>query len=663
MSNTDVKQEEETTPEESGNFDTVLAEELAAVAIKQMRAAIKFREEKLDNIQKSEEMYFNRKSKALRGRFNFPIPIMSGFVDTLLAKIDDEPVINFDRTSLADTIKAKKATAAWEYDSAPTRGAWAIKDILVKKLAIFSGRGIYKIFSESDPVYKNYFEIVDAFDFLAEPNGGYNLDNHLFKGQENIFRTEWDLEQGVTDGRYSKIQVGKLKAASTNVEFKRNEDMYMNRQRRFGNLGLEITNNNYVGQSLFSLTEWVMSWKGKEYVLFMDPVTGIWISFKTLEEKYGSLKCPWVSWATHYDAWNFWSKAPVDDLRPVAEALKTVVNFMFDDLQKRLWGQRFYDPEIITDASQLEWDRPDKIVMAMVPNGKRISDGVYQLPIGDNSQITVNVLEYFREFIGTESGITKGAKGNSDDKLLGVAQINMGEVADRLGLYNKFYRQAWAELGQRYLDGLIKFCTEERMVKMIGENGVEWKKLTADDLQFESDPDIRITGGTSQIKTDSIKRDQKSNALINAAKLFPNMLNAKIAVENILSNGQWTADEISPLLDVNEEGNEEESARAAQAVEDILKGKKPDLYPGATTRFMQHIIDFARKENPNPQVRLKLLAYAHNHLSIVQENMQREAQMAPPPSPDGSQTPNDNSIAGKMLPPPAPDNAPNNQGQ
>ncbi len=614
-------------------IDKTTADELTAKACTQLDTGIKYRQPRLDDILKAEELYFNRKTKTLKARFNIPIPIMSGFVDTLTAKIDDEITINYDPTEDADKMKAKKVGGAWKYDSAPTRGMWAIKDILVKKLAIFSGRGIYKFFGESYPRYCSYFEIVDAFDFIAEPSGGWHLENHIFCGQENIFKTEAELKAGVESGIYSNEQVEILISKTSSGEFKVNEEQYRNRTRRLEVLGLDVDTNNYVGDKLFNLVEWAMTTNGKRYYLLFERKTGVWVRCVPLEEITGKVpegklpSYPWKSWATHYDYWNFWSKAPVDDVRPLAEGMKIITNFMFDDVQKKLWGQRIFDAEIITDPSQLEWDRPDKLIEAVLPAGKKLSDGVYEFQTGDNSSMTINLVDYFRNMIGTETGVTPQQKGNSDEKLLGIAKINEGEVADRLGLYNKFYVQCYAEIGLAYLYSLKANMDETMLVRMIGENGTESHEITREDLEFTSEPDIRITGGKSEARKSEILQQKKEASLLASFQIAPELFNRKLVVESTLLNGSWEADEISALMDVTAEGSEEESVRASQALQDLLNGKKLDLYLGATDRFLHKIIQFASRKKLTSDQRMRILQYGMAHRDIVIKNKAMKLQL------------------------------------
>ncbi len=609
-----------------------IADRLTPIAVKQRQNSIKFRQPKLDKILRAEELYFNIVTRTLRGRFNIPLPIVSGFVDTLLSKIDDEITVNFDPGPDADKIRCRKYSGAIKKDAEPTRGMWRIKDLLTKKLAIFSGVGINMMYSESDPKYKNNLFIIDAFDFHCEATGGWNLNDHFYKGVDNIYRTKFDLENG---SQYNKKQVTKL------ITFKPTDDqkteaeaLYRNRQQRHKTLGLDVDSNAYTGVDTFNLTQWNMydTTTGRWFYLFFDPQSAIWVRIEPLEEitgetEDGTPKSMFMAWHTHPDAWNFWSKSPLDDVIPIAMAMKILVNFMFDEVQKRLWGQRLFDPEMITDPSMLEWDRPDKLIMATVPNGKKISDGVYEFPTGDKSTVTINMLDYFRNFVAVESGVTPQEKGNSDEKLLGIAKINMGEVADRLGLTNIFYTQFYAELGDAWLRGARMCLPAGTLIQMLGEDGTESTELDEEDKNFTAHPSIRITGGKTEARKNQEMQEQKNAALVSAIELFPNKLNAKLALEALLTNGHWTMNEITPMLDVTTDGDEDESTYASMAIEAIIENKKPKVYMGATTRFMQKIIDYAVKRQTDEGVTNKLMAYVLQHKDIVIQNMAREAML------------------------------------
>ncbi len=621
-----------------------LADRLMPKILRQLDAGIKYRQPKIEKILKGEELYFNKIVKTLKGRFTIPLPIVSGYVETLLSKVDDEININYDHTEEADKNKARKVTASWKYDSAPTRGMWAIKDIVAKKLAIFSGRAIYKKFAESP--YKDHLEIVDAFDFIAEPGGGWYLENHLFCGQQNIFRSKADLLAGE---QYDQAQVSKLISSTTENVLKDNQDQYYNSQKRHEALGMDNVANNYVGEDVYNLTEWNLEHDGKRYYVLFDARAKTWIRIAPLEEITGEppegekVRYLFKSWATHLDYWNFWSKAPVDDVVPVAIGLKTITNFGFDDLQKRLWGQRIFDPDFFPDPAQLEWDRPDKLVMATVPNGKVVSQGIYEFKMEDNSGVVINMLEYFRNFLATETGVTNASKGNADDKLLGIAEINAGQVADRLGLLNKLYSQCYAELGEGYLAGLKMCMTTKRMIRYIGEDGAESGELTQDELDFSSEPDIRITGGKSEQQKDAQKNQLKQGAISQIVLFAPDVLNKKVTSEYLLQEAGWTPDEIFALMDVDSDGDEQQSIRASQAIQDILNKKTPKLFKGATTRFISIIIEYNEEHELPDAIGATLMSYALAHKTYVIQNMARKAMLANMRQPIAPATPTNNA--------------------
>ena len=193
---------------------TSTEDEITAQAVLEYETGLNYKQPRVKDWHKNEDLYYNKAKPALKGRFNVPLPIMSGFVETLLSKIDDPPKINFNPTEEADIKKAKKVTAAWEYESSASVNKWQSKDLDVKKLAALSGRGIFKIFAESSPNYQSHLEAVDYYDFIAEPKGGGDLENHRYVGQDSIFRSKYQLLEGVENGNYNQSQVYKLIAGT-----------------------------------------------------------------------------------------------------------------------------------------------------------------------------------------------------------------------------------------------------------------------------------------------------------------------------------------------------------------------------------------------------------------------------------------------------------------
>lgn len=607
-------------------------EELTNVAKKQCETCISFKQPRLDEIKKSLDLYANVVSKALPGRFNVPLPIMGGFVDTLKSKIDDAPNIVFTENDETDYKRVQKANAMWRWDSSPVNGKWALKDRATKTMAIFGGRGVYKIYAESDPKYKSCLEPIDLFDFIFEPQGGGDLDNHLFTGQMNIFKCKSELIEDAKNGYYDKVQVGKLLVANE-TETKQPDDQYQNKVSRYSIYGLDPEINNYVGESVYPLTELYTSYQGKKYKVVFDFKTGIWLQVKELKEVFKTGRHPFVSWATHEDYFQFLSKAPVDDVRLVAEASKIIFNQALDNIQKRNWNMRAYDADIFPDPSQLQW-RPDGLIKANNLSGKSIQQGIYTFETPDNTSITVNMMTFLDNFVGAKTGITPGSQGQADQgDRVGIYYGNMQQVADRLGLINKSYTEAHAELGIRYLEGLDEHLTEDMSVKVQGIFGVEWEEVKRTDFKFERFPDVNIESSSSDSQLDEIKKKRRAESLaaVSSNPALISKVNPSWIIREMLKNGDYTDEQVRVAMDTMNDGNTEILSEAAIAIKEILAGENPKLNRGATTGFAQKILDYEMNHNLKPEVAKSLRDYAAAHIPIAMRNMLKsKPQMAQP---------------------------------
>jgi hypothetical protein len=564
---------------------------------------------------------------------------MGGFVDTLKSKIDDAPMIKFSENDETDYKKVLKANAMWVWDSSPVNGKWALKDRAAKVMAIFSGRGIQKLYAESDPKYKSCLEPIDLFDFIFEPQGGGDLDNHLFCGQMNIFKTKTELIEGANAGYYDKVQVGKLLVANE-TETKQPDDQYQNKVSRYSIYGLDPEINNYVGEAIYPLTELYTTFRGKKYKVVFDFKTGMWLQVKELKEVFKSGRHPYVSWATHEDYFQFLSKAPVDDVRLVAEATKIIFNQALDNIQKRNWNMRAYDADIFPDPSQLQW-RPDGLVKANNLSGKSLQQGLYTFETPDNTQITVNMITFMDNFLGAKTGITPGSQGGADQgDRVGIYYGNMQQVADRLGLYNKSYSECEAQLGIRYLEGLDEHLTEDISVKVQGINGIEWQEVKKSDFSFEKFPEVNVESSTSDVQMDEIKKKRRETTLaaIAANPILLQGYNENWIRRELLKNGEYTDEQVRVAMDKMNDGNAEILSEAAIAIKEIISGGDPKENRGATTGFLQKILDYEIDHDLKPDVAQKLRNYAQAHVQYAVRNMLKSRPQPQMPQ-DGMEQP------------------------
>jgi hypothetical protein len=391
------------------------ADKITLQCVEEKKSGLQYKQGRIEAWQDTEDQYYGKVKKSLKSRFNVPLPIMSGFVDTLHSKVDDPPNLNFESDKESEYMAAQKAESLYKSDSTDDDNDWDSVDLAGKKTAILYGRTIGMFYAESKPSYKANFIDVDVYDFDCDPTGGNDLEKHRFMNRDCIFKDKESLLEGVADGLYDAGQVKKLltNSAEDGSKLKNTDNLYMNKANRFYALNLDNHTYNYAGQSLYRFIEACTTWKGERYYALFNPETQVWIRCQPLKEVFKSNLWPFLSWATHPDPWNFWSKAPADDIRPIAEVIRVLTNQELDNRQKKNWGQRAYDPEMFPNPAELEW-RPDGLVAVKSGTAKvmEIGRGLYQFETPE-LQGTIDLVQYLDDMIGRKSGITNDVQGES----------------------------------------------------------------------------------------------------------------------------------------------------------------------------------------------------------------------------------------------------------
>jgi len=588
------------------------------------KAGLDYRHQREKDWKNAEDQYFNKQVKSLKHRYNVPIPIVPGFVETLLSKIDDPPTIKFEPIEEADYKAIQKVTAFYQVESEKDDHDWDMIDIDAKKQAIIYGRAVGKYFAQSKPKYKANLELVDVYDFIADPIGGGNLEKHRFCGQDNIFKSKEELKRGVTDLGYDAKAVEKVINATSADKLVDNDNQYKSKQSRLMALGIDGITYNYAGQPLYKFVEFGTTFNGKRYYVLFNNEMGVAVKIAPLEEVFESGLWQFASWATHRDHFNFWSKAPVDDIVPLAEMVRVLVNQELDNRQKKNWGQRAYDPDMFNEPDKLNY-RPDGLVP--VKSGstatRAIANGIYQFETPELNG-TINLVEYIDNLIGQKSGVTADAQGASSEDKVGIYYGNMQQVADRLGLYNKSYKKFWQAIGRRYVWGLFEHLRSPMAVKMIGEKGVEWDEIKR--IEINPEWNIKIEGGNAELQADEVKKKRRQEVM---ATLLPDelaILSPRWRAEQKLRIGDFEEDELRMAFDRENEGNREILSEASILIQDCLAGKEYKLNRGANTAFIQKIMDYATDTDGLTDEQYdKLMAIAEEHIPIAQENMARKA--------------------------------------
>ena len=635
---------EKKTSKYKSKISKELADKICITAVKQLEAGVKLRDERMKAVSDIEDLYFNRSLSLdddnlgeTTGRINIPYPIMSGQVDTIWSKIDNPPTVTFK--ILRRKQIAEKIAQAWKQDSSSSRAGWVRKDRVEKKMALISGRAISKLYATSvKNKYKSHYEVIDYRNFYCEGRNG-ELELNMYCGEQNIFKTKEELKKLAEVGVYDQEQVEKLLECVSTDEYKGNVSTFNGNNSRATAFGLESQNTTYAGQDIVNLTEHVMDWKGKRCYMLFDPVSKIWIRCDYQKEIFGSDKYHFVSWAYNEEPFIFWSKGAGDDIMPLAEATKIVLNNALTNHQRRTRPMRIIQSGDFPDPNEIMDYIPDNVIVtSQGKNGKIVTI--------ETPEITqsIDLATFLTGFSSQQTGINTASIGaDENDAKVGVYYGQLQQESDRIGLVNKAYSESYADKAYRYFWGLKTNITEAIAVEMLGKGGFQLRELTREDLiKVDDVDDVICSGGSREEHLDEVKADRQRKTLseITSDQEVNSLLSPKWKIKTSLKLGGFNEDDLEEALDKENDINRQLLEEADEAIQDILLGESPALNRGANTSFLQRILDFDTdnmnyinldeegKEDGIDKKMYKqsqrLKAYANAHREIVIENMQRD---------------------------------------
>lgn len=588
-----------------------------------------YKQPRMNSIMMYEALYNNDIPPKLRQMFNVPIPVFAGMIDTLLADFNDQVQIKFNPLNAAQYLITPKLQAHWESerDSLDPNARWNYKARTDRFNAALSGRGILKEWAENDPHYKNYLKVVNYSDFHCQPLGGGILEDHLFAGEEGIFKTQEELEGGDI---YDQNEVKKLIAmANDESYYQKIEESYGTKLTRFKSLGLDIDSNTFAGTRTFNMCEFIITYKGERWYCLFEPCTKIGVRVERWKDMFPSGRFPWKSWATHEDDKNFWSKSFSDDLYWSADSVITMFNQELTNREKKNFNARAFDKEMFADVQKLDQAqfRPDALVPADTKGGtRRISEGIYEFQTAE-LQGTVNLIGFISSFTAQNVGVSEQTIGTPKQQQKPTVVLAQNQqISKRIGYRSDSFKECYSELGLTYIEGLREFMPPSVSVRIIGENGfIEEQELKRMDLTRAGEIGISISSTSEQEGSDNLKRDGRMKAIEMIAS-NPNL--TRWEKETILRDvGMFDESEINFAFDNQSYTSKKQIAHASRAIQDILLNRTPDIYYGADISYISYLNSYI--VDHKSQIRgkeEKFLAFMQIMSPIVDENMQRQAK-------------------------------------
>jgi hypothetical protein len=558
-------------------------------ALSEISFARQYKNGKVKNWKKNEDLYNGVKEKTVDVRANVNLNRMQEFVHTFLSKIDNSLTFKFSHRKVSQITRVKRLNSLKVYDQ--QRDFWDLKDIVGKKQAIIYGRAIYSYFADSANGYKAHLENVDVYDFLIDPSArGIDMETAMYMGRYGVVKTKSDLKQGVKDGIYLKYEASNLINGSGNA----NESSVEESNKQSRTLGTNVNNvNKEIGDvNKYKFWEWYTTYEGERYYLLLNESGATAIRVEKLTDIFESDMYPFWSWACYPDLTEFWSVSPADYVREIFMAQAVSINQMLDNAEQINRPQRVVDVTMVEDLASLKYRR-DGYIKSKGDVSKAVKE--LQTPSINTPIEVFNILETIQE---KSSGITAASKGVAEEDKVGIYEGNQANTADRFGLINKAYAFGYQVFARLYEAGVKEHLTKKVAVDILGPNGVEIEEISRKDIFWKGDSfNVLVESSNAELAL-SMGEKKLKLGFLQANALNP-IQNQKKAYETQASINGFTEDEIRQLMDTQEFGDADLMSEAERDIEMILEGKKIPINRKANLAYKQRFVDYVLDNSEN----------------------------------------------------------------
>ncbi len=590
---------------------------IVAQISEEMAFARRYKQTKISNWHKNENLYYGSKKKTDESRANVDLGQMQEHVHTLLSKIDNPLTFKFTKRKNSQTRRVSRLNALKDFDA--DRNFWDIKDITGKKQAVLYGRAIYCYSASSHDGYQPHLDNVDVYDFLIDPSaGGIDLENARFMGRYGVVKDRYDLK-GHKD--YIKTEVDVLLSGKGNNTTRTQEQQ--NKENRIRANEHTDKDKEKPQEDKFVFWEWFTTYKGQRYYALVTDNGEQAIRMEKLDDMFESNLWPFWTYATYPDLTEFWTPSPCDYVREIIMAQAVSINQMLDNAERVNKPQRIVDVTAIQDLSQLKYRR-DGYIEASTGTAQNALRTI-ETPSIDTPLSVFQQLENIKQ---QASGVTAGALGVADtDGRATIYEGNQQNVADRFGLFNKSYSFGYKRFAQLWEHGVREHLRKKVAVDIIGPEGIEMEMIGRSDVFRKNDTYAVMT---EQSNAELAISEQKKRALAAyySALLGQPIVNQQVIIERLGTIAGETPETIRQLLEIDKYGDAELMAEADKDIEELVDGKvlTPNRRANAAykQRFVHYMMD--NEKDLSPEELQRMVRYVQSLDVIIMQNTMREAQ-------------------------------------
>lgn len=627
-------------------------DKIVAQALDEIDFARKYKQGKVTNWQKNEDLYYGKKQTTESSRANVDLGRMQEFVNTVLSKIDNPLVFKFAKRKDAQTKRVARLNALRQYDS--QRDFWDLKDLVGKKQAVIYGRAIYSYSADSSVAYTPHLENVDVYDYLIDPSaGGIDIERAYYMGRYGIVKTVADLK--ADKKLYIKSEIDNLIEGAGNADERSQEETNKDNRTYAQNVWTTHKEQQAVGK--YKFWEWYTTFEGERYYLLLSETGACAIRVEKLTDVFASGLYPFWTWAAFPDLSEFWTPSFCDYVREIFMAQAVSINQMLDNAEQINKPQVAVDVGAVRNLAELKYRRNGVIKVTKGTDINKAVRFVETPPIKTPIEV-FNTLEAIQE---KASGVTAASKGVAEEDKVGIYEGNMANTAERFGLLARSYSFGYRRFAMLYEHGVREHLTKKIAVDILGTEGIEVEEISKRDIFRKSEEfAVLVESSFSEQATSMMEKRTKLQFL--AGKRGDPTINQKKLTEIESGIVGFKEEEIRQLMDVSEFGDAEMMSEAERDIEMLLDDEPVEPNPIATTAYKQRFIDYLQdhKEDMNMEQFNRIATYIQqldpiimaNTLRLAKERAFTEMQQQPPTAlPKGNVEPlqDSNSFADAQL--------------
>jgi len=457
--------------------------------------------------------------QAYEGRANLFVPYVYSTIESMMPRlIGGKPKIDSTPREPEDLNKALSNTKLTDYQ-------WETMEMKRKlkmwvKQSLLYGTSPLKLYWKKTKDYDGpWADVIDVFDFYIDPNATQDVEPHYI-----IQRAERMIEELRDNPNYT---------IPAQLEAEVREEQY--KVRRDAILGLTRPKDKDI-KSVEIFEYWGLydfdDGKGEVEALIVTANREHVIRAEPSPFKHGQK--PFISIQDINVPDQFWSIGEVEPLQSLQYELNDVRNQRMDNVTMILNRMWLVDKNADVDEEDLV-SRAGGVVHCGDINGIR------DLSTPDVTTSSYNEETLIKADIQQTSGITDVTKGMGGASVRGQSGIAnetatgallLQEAAnERLKYKLDNIEDALKEFGQQLNALNAQFIKTDKVIRILGEEGQKWEKVTPDDIKGAYD--IVVEMGSTQSLSRAVRRAE-ARELIATMAPFAELINMDFFIKNLL---------------------------------------------------------------------------------------------------------------------------------